>query len=279
MPRGVFCSGAGARRWGGRGWLGGAAGRCAEPLRERLRSCDEGYFANLMLPEGAHHREEDTTHFFLYREGRRRSTANGPPPGPADLRSSGCASILSDVFVRVLSFDTNHNDWVGVDADLPWCKVIFSHSESSSTMSHFRIIDPADGDRQLHRLRIHSSLQYTRLTDSFSSVYNEKDEAIGLRFKSPIDMRRFESVVLEGGSTTAGEEENAVAEAADSNGRGDRDKANAEDGTFLYCVNLVRTKRRFCPTRCGRESCHTLLAISILPHSEAAPRAVRGRSV
>ena len=36
MPRGVFCSGAGARRWGGGGWLGGAAGRCAEPLRERL---------------------------------------------------------------------------------------------------------------------------------------------------------------------------------------------------------------------------------------------------
>ncbi len=36
MPRGVFCSGAGAWRWGGGGWLGGAAGRCAEPLRERL---------------------------------------------------------------------------------------------------------------------------------------------------------------------------------------------------------------------------------------------------
>ena len=49
----------------------GSTLRACHPPGPLPRGYDGGFFANLMLPEGAHHRREDTTVFFLHREGRR----------------------------------------------------------------------------------------------------------------------------------------------------------------------------------------------------------------
>ena len=141
----------------------GRRGRCRCVARTRGRVHDKGstlrawhpaahrrhdeVLANLMLPEGAHHREEDTTHFFLYRgpeaqHGKR--AARSCRPAVAWLRI--CPTFSSGPLFRHQPQRLRQ-----AHADLPQQGDL--SPESSSTMSHFRIIRPTATN--CCRLRIH----------------------------------------------------------------------------------------------------------------------------
>ena len=192
---------------------------------------EDNFFSNLMLPEGAHHHEEDTTIFFLHRHGprlattttketaaasqppRRTSTAASDPPeslpiaAPAAAPSAPPAPPSRTTPMRkvppvrgaLLKYDLTISDWIRLGGEREWLTFDMEERSTSSEQQQeqqqhdFVAIDKKNEERR--RLKIHVDLEYTKLSDTFASVYDEEDQAVGLLFKSTSDLSRFETLL------------------------------------------------------------------------------------
>ena len=127
---------------------------------------EPSFFAENMLPEGAHNHKEDWTVFFLNRDSD-------------DAELSG---------VTVYFFNKTVNDW----------RLAWHETDGESTLAFqqytIRVRSHVHSGRSFE-IPIHGGLQYTSLTPTFVSVYCPDGRAVGLLFKSEADLGRFKAFI------------------------------------------------------------------------------------
>ena len=249
---------------------------------------DDNFFSNLMLPEGAHHHAEDTTIFFLNRKGPTHATTSTTTTTTATTVPTATTNILMPslplckpppVRGALLRYDEAVNDWIRVNEDdNAWCTFTVTNDDTDEQKD---VLAPSAGVQQCQhvfvskesasssnpsitrRVPIHSTLQYARLSNDFASMYDVDDTAVGLLFKSPSDLLRFEDLLRKVGAISSGEEKVDVEMEVDDSDLTvvttpivmQSTKAQKITATeiatelqdsappFLYCLNLVRTRK------------------------------------
>ena len=267
---------------------------------------ENNFFSNLMLPEGAHHHEEDTTVFFLNRTGPRHATTmpfptgtNQPTNTPHNSATVPSMTPSTQRKVRglLLKYDTAAADWIqDNDADqttgsnkdtsssgvTSWCTFKIEPSSLPNNAKFHHLVVSNSNGTETKRIVVHETLQYSRLSHNFSSIYDTKDRAIGLLFKSSSDLSHFEQALRtihadgidnipvddesklnsdnNSDNSESDEEKEEEEEEEEEEGEGKENTGaqkssvktgekstplapTAKEAPFLYCYNLVRTKK------------------------------------
>ena len=199
--------------------------------------------------------------------------AAAPPPPPSSRTRK-----VPPVRGALLKYDLTISDWIRLGGEREW---LTFDVEERSTSSEQQQEQQEQQEQEQHdfvatssfeerrRLKIHADLEYTKLSDTFASVYDEEDQAVGLLFKSTSDLSRFETLLRSVGGyddmveeeTKAQRQEQAAmtisvkAMPAEVEEEAAEEENNTSTGTsattttatteppFLYCLNLVRTRK------------------------------------
>ena len=222
---------------------------------------DDNFFSNLMLPEGAHHHSEDTTIFLLNRENQLHATTiPSTIPTPSILENKKQNTTTPHPLVRgaILKYDHDHQDWIR-DDDSKWDIFSIEQDEQDDTSPQYTFRSTSTStlhSTPARQVPIHSTLQYSRLSPNFASIYDTQDEAIGLLFKSSSDLLRFETLLMNIHAIQDTNDATAATAATAATETKETDittttTSTVSDATlpFLYCLNLVRTKKDNTVTR------------------------------
>eukprot|EP00026_Physarum_polycephalum_P003239 Phypoly_transcript_03249.p1 GENE.Phypoly_transcript_03249~~Phypoly_transcript_03249.p1 ORF type:complete len:784 (+),score=142.64 Phypoly_transcript_03249:155-2506(+) len=151
---------------------------------------DEQLLAELMLPDGAHKRDDDWTVFFLNRSDADGESTNANkkkrrPTRPAEpVAPPPAPSPVIVAFIYQYSANTEEQGWVMLSPDL-----------MNITLNPTNIV--VESPDKMHKFKIehHDALEYTQLEPLFSCVLIDAVTALGIRFISPGEEGIFQGKV------------------------------------------------------------------------------------
>lgn len=219
---------------------------------------DEQLLAELMLPDGAHKRDDDWTVFFLNRSDpsasnparkqRRRPTRAAEPS--ASVAPSTPATVIGALIYQ-FSATTEEEGWVMLSPDL---------MNITLNPTHITVLS----QDKVHSFKIehHEALEYTQLEPLFSCVLIDPVTALGIRFVSAGDegifLGKVDSILRAGpqGSTIPVIESTDSTKTTDidptttsntnnaNNSNNSNNNNNAVNKTpFLYCLNFLNNHK------------------------------------
>eukprot|EP00164_Ancoracysta_twista_P004242 GFYU01005716.1.p1 GENE.GFYU01005716.1~~GFYU01005716.1.p1 ORF type:complete len:710 (-),score=142.81 GFYU01005716.1:76-2205(-) len=202
----------------------------------------EGLLAELMLPEGAHNREEDWTIFFLNRthEDSHPKSYGGDKPGTEHPLSKK----LEIVSYR---YDLTIQDWefIGDEDDREFLAIDTAvHSAVGPDDNPWELVITDAKGRIMEHIAFHENMQYTVLQPQFASLYKIDGTAVGVQFSSNEDQKLLTEAVEKclRPDTSATETPQTPKEPPKPE-RVFEGFTNNPSKPFLYCLNLVRTKK------------------------------------
>ena len=185
-------------------------------------STEEGFIAELMLPEGSHNHSADWTVFVL----NRPAAATGQQQ--QQQQQPGGTSAHRRWPVQAYQYDTSLDApaWVLASAPAPdgpsgthWASLEDGDGDGGACL----MIDMGGGERQ--RVGLHDDLQYSTLQPDFASLYDVDGDAIGLHFKTSEQQEDFRKAL---------DEASARASAAEG---------GAAQPRMLWCLSHVSSRR------------------------------------
>eukprot|EP01111_Echinosteliopsis_oligospora_P018977 TRINITY_DN8966_c0_g1_i1.p1 TRINITY_DN8966_c0_g1~~TRINITY_DN8966_c0_g1_i1.p1 ORF type:complete len:669 (+),score=182.08 TRINITY_DN8966_c0_g1_i1:232-2238(+) len=206
----------------------------------RPTGVEEQLLAELMLPDGAHKRDDDWTVFFLNR-GQAENNANSSDGKKGSLSSGKNSTQKMEAYAYQYSqTDDTQQGWDMLSQDI---MSIIIHP-------NMILINSADGKHN-YQIEYHEALEYTQLETMFSCVLVDATTALGLRFTNTSDENVFLNKIDQMIKTAVDPTSTPTPSPAPTKEK-EKEKKEATTTTpaegdepmpFLYCLNFLHNMK------------------------------------